>query len=136
MLVKFNPFGSVLARDPFFDDFFPTPQTSFDPRIDVKEDEKEFVVRAELPGLSKDDFKLTVENNVLTLEGEKKNEFEEKQDGYFRSERTFGAFRRSFRLTDSVDAKKIKAEYEKGVLNITIPKAEKAKPKLIEVSVK
>ncbi len=136
MLVKFNPFGSVVARDPFFDDFFPTTQTSFDPRIDVKEDEKEFVVRAELPGLSKDDFKLTVENNVLTLEGEKKNEFEEKQDGYFRSERTFGAFRRSFRLTDSVDPKKIKAEYEQGVLNITIPKAEKAKPKLIEVSVK
>ncbi len=136
MLVKFNPFGSAVARDLFFDDFFPVAQTSFEPRIDVKENEKEFVVRAELPGLSKDDFKLSVENNVLTLEGEKKNEFEEKQDGYFRRERTFGAFRRSFRLTDSVDAKKIKAQYEQGVLNITIPKAEKAKPKLIEVSVK
>lgn len=136
MLVKFNPFGSVVRRDSFFDDFFTPVSTGFEPHVDVKENDKEFHIVAELPGLDKNDFKLTVENNVLTLEGEKKIENEEKADNYFRSERSYGTFKRSFRLTDSVDSKKISAEYKNGILQVRIPKAEKAKPKEIEIAVK
>ncbi len=139
MLVEVNPFSTLLNREPLFDDFFkpnfPLAGRGFEPTIDVLENEKEFVVKAELPGLSKDDFKLTVENNTLTLEGEKKFEGEEEKEDSHRIERSYGAFKRSFRLTDSVDSKKIKADYKNGVLEITIPKAEKAKPKQIEISV-
>jgi len=135
MLVKFNPLNSVLSRDSFFDDFFTPAKTGFDPRIDVVENEKDFLVTAELPGLDKKDFKLTVENNVLILEGEKKSSSEEKDDNYFRIERSYGAFRRAFRLTDSVDSKKIKADYKNGILEVIIPKAAKAKPKEIEIAV-
>lgn len=137
MLVKWNPFGSLLNQG-LLDDFFSTdfPVTrGFDPVIDVKEDEKDFVIKAELPGLNKDDFKLTVEDNSLILEGEKKLEKEDKRDNFYRSERSYGSFRRVFRLTDSVDSKKISADYKNGILSITIPKTEKAKPKSVEVKV-
>ncbi|MFQ5650805.1 MAG: Hsp20/alpha crystallin family protein [bacterium] len=140
MLVKVNPFRSLLNHDTLFDDFFtvdyPAVARSFEPRIDVRETEKEFVVTAELPGLNKDDFKLTIEDNILTLEGEKKFEREEKKDNYYRAERSYGAFKRAFRLTDSVDSKKIKADYTNGVLEITLPKAAKVKPKEIAINVK
>lgn len=138
MLVKWNP-SSLLNHGSLFDDFFstdfPVRTRTFDPVIDVKENEKDFVINAELPGLSKDDFKLTVEDNSLTLEGEKKVEKEENDDNAYRSERSYGAFKRVFRLTDSVDSKKIAADYKNGILSITIPKTEKAKPKSIEVKV-
>ena len=103
MLVKFNPLNSLLTRDSFFDDFFdtnfPVATNGFEPKVDVTENEKAFEVSAELPGLTKDDFTLTVENNVLTLEGEKKYEHEEKDDNFYRTERGYGSFKRSFRLT-------------------------------------
>ncbi len=139
MLVKWQPFGSLLDRDAWVDDFFNTRiaprSSSFEPTVEIKESEEAFVINAELPGLNKDDFKVTVENNYLTLEGEKKVEHEEKTDGYRRSERSFGSFKRTFRLTDSVDRKNIKADYSNGVLEITIPKTKEAKPKAIEVKV-
>ncbi len=139
MLVKWQPFGSLLDRDAWVDDFFNTriapTASSFEPTVEIQESEKAFVINAELPGLNKDDFKVTVENNYLTLEGEKKVEHEEKKDGYRRSERSFGSFKRTFRLTDSVDKKNINADYTNGVLAITIPKSKEAKPKAIEVKV-
>ncbi len=135
MLVKFNPLNSAVARDSFFGDFFPTVEKAFEPKVDIRENDKEFVVSAELPGLNKEDFKLTVENNVLILEGEKKVEHEETEEGYYQNERFSGAFKRSFRLTDSVNSKKIDADFKNGVLTITIPKAEKAKPKEIEIKI-
>ncbi|MFQ5709441.1 MAG: Hsp20/alpha crystallin family protein [bacterium] len=139
MLTKFNPMRALLPRDPFFDDFFdaafPVPQLAFEPKIDVKESEKEFVINAELPGLEKNDFKLVLENDVLTLEGEKKYEHEEKKDEYYRSERSYGSFRRSFRLTNEVEKNKIKADYKNGILKITIPKSQKALPKQVEINV-
>ena len=140
MLVKFNPFNAALSRDTVLDDFFsanfPIANRAFEPKIDVRETENDFVVAAELPGLQKDDFKLTIENNVLTIEGEKKSGQEEKRDNYYRRERSYGAFRRSFRLAEGIDSKHIKAEYNNGILEVTIPKGEKAKAKNIEVSVK
>ena len=139
MLVKWNPVGALLNHGSLLDDFFnpdlPLHSRGFDPVIDVKETEKNFLINAELPGLSKDDFKLTVENNSLTLEGEKKVETEENGDNAHRSERSYGAFKRIFRLTDSVDSKKIAADYTNGILSITVTKTEKAKPKQIEVKV-
>jgi len=139
MLVKWNPVGALLNQGSLLNDFFntdfPLHSRGFDPVIDVKETEKNFLITAELPGLSKDDFKLTVEDNSLTLEGEKKVEKEEKSDNPYRTERSYGAFKRVFRLTDSVDSKKIAADYTNGILSVTVPKTEKAKPKQIEVKV-
>ncbi len=139
MLVKWNPVGALLNQGSLLEDFFntdfPLRSRGFDPVIDVKENEKDFLIHAELPGLSKDDFKLTVEDNSLTLEGEKKVAKEEKSDNAYRTERSYGAFKRVFRLTDSVDSKKIAADYTNGILSITVPKTEKAKPKQIEVKV-
>ncbi|MFQ6113363.1 MAG: Hsp20/alpha crystallin family protein [bacterium] len=139
MLVKWRPFESLVNLDPFFEDVFdrnfPVRTATFEPRIDVKETNKEYVLSAELPGLNKDDFKLTLENDVLTLEGEKKYEHEEKDENYYRAERSYGAFKRSFRLTNEVERDKIKADYKNGVLSITIPKAKSAQPKAIDISV-
>ncbi len=139
MLVEWKPFGSVANSDSFCNDFFDksvrTASPGFDPRVDVAENEKNFVIAAELPGLAKDDFKITVENNTLILEGEKKIEKEDKGENYTRSERSYGKFSRAFRLTDSVDGGKIKADYKNGILEIVIPKTEKAKPKQIEVKI-
>ena len=134
MLVKWQPFGSLVNRD-FVNDFMPVRSTAFEPKIDVKENEKSFVIEAELPGLNQDDFNVTIENNVLTLEGEKKHEHKEESGNSYRSERMYGKFRRSFRLTNEVDSKKIEAEYTNGILTINIPKSEKAKPKQIDVKV-
>lgn len=139
MLVKWSPFGSVVNNDSVFSDFFnesfPVANPGFEPRVDVRENDKNFVITAELPGLAKDDFKITVENNTLVLEGEKKVEKEDVGENTYRSERSQGKFHRAFRLTDSVDSGKIKADYKNGILEIEIPKTEKAKPKQIEVKV-
>lgn len=139
MLVKWQPVRSLFNTGSVFDEFFneswPARVEGFDPHIDVRENDKHFEISAELPGLNKDDFKLSVENNVLTLEGQKKYENEEKKDNYYRSERRYGAFRRQFRLNDSVDASKISADYKNGILKIEVPKTPKAKPKAIDVKV-
>jgi len=137
MLVKWRPLSSIIPGESLFEDFFnsdfPALVTRFEPRIDIKETDKEFMIVAELPGMEKDDFKLTIEDNMLVLEGEKKVEAEDKDTNYYRSERSYGSFRRSFRLNDTVDSKKIDANYKNGVLTITIPKTEKSKPKQIAI---
>ncbi len=139
MLVKWSPFGSVVNDDSVFSDFFnesfPVAKRGFEPKVDVRENDKNFIIVAELPGLAKDDFKITVENNTLVLEGEKKITNEDKDENTYRSERSHGKFHRAFRLTESVDSGKIKADYKNGILEIEIPKTEKAKPKQIEVKV-
>jgi len=135
MLVKFNPLNAAFHQDSTFDDFFTPAGRGFEPTIDVQENEKDYIVSAELPGLDKKDFKLTVKDNLLVLEGEKKSEKEEKGEKYLRSERSFGAFKRSFRLSDDVDAKKVTADFKNGILQIKISKSEKAKPMEIEVAV-
>jgi HSP20 family protein len=98
---------------------------------------KEVAIRitAEIPGVRAEDVKLTVENNVLTIQGTKQQVAEERTDRVHRYERTYGAFERSFTLPTTVDANAIKATYENGVLTVTLPKVEKAKPRQIEVQV-
>jgi HSP20 family protein len=105
------------------------------PAMDVLETEDKVVLRAELPGMTQEDVHLTVENNVLTLSGEKNFSHEESEGHYRRIESRYGSFYRSFTLPSTVDQEKIDANFRNGVLEIVLPKAEKAKPKKIEVKV-
>jgi HSP20 family protein len=107
----------------------------WNPPVDIIEDKDGLVLKAELPGMDKKDIEVRVENNVLTLQGERKRESETKEDGYYRCERAYGTFSRSFSLPTSVDTSKIGAEYKDGVLSVSLPKAEEAKPKQIDVKV-
>ena len=108
------------------------------PPVDVTEDEKGFVITAELPGMSEKDVDVTVTNDMLTIKGEKREEKETKDKNYYVSERRFGAFQRSFPLSDSIDRDKIEATFEKGMLTLTLPKAQEAvqQQKKIEVKAK
>jgi len=106
------------------------------PAVDVFEDKESLKIVAELPGLKPEDVKITMENNTLTLRGEKKQVAEEKNERVHRYERSYGSFERSFSLPNTVDAEKAAASFENGVLTITLPKAEKAKPREIAVAAK
>jgi HSP20 family protein len=117
-------FDSFLGREPIG---WPTMSrmTTPDivrPDVDIHETEKEIVLEVELPGLNEKDINVMVRNGVLSLKGEKKSERDEKKDTYHLVERSYGAFERSFRLPDSVDEDKIKADFDKGVLRIVVPK--------------
>ncbi|HXF94428.1 MAG TPA: Hsp20/alpha crystallin family protein [Nitrospiraceae bacterium] len=105
------------------------------PLVDITEDDKEYLIKAELPEVKKEDVKLTIEDNVLSISGERKYEKEEKGRKYHRMERAYGSFMRSFTLPDDADGSKVSAEYKDGVLKVHVPKSEKAKPKAIEVKV-
>ncbi len=103
------------------------------PTVDILENDHSFVVRTELPGVEKDDVKVHINNGVLTIKGEKK--VESKDDKRHRVECAYGSFVRSFTLPQDVDIEKVEAAYKNGILNLAIPKQEKAKPKQIEVKV-
>jgi HSP20 family protein len=106
------------------------------PRVDIAETDKEFSIRAEIPEVKKEDVKVTVDNGVLSLRGERKQEKEEKGKKFHRIERFYGSFTRSFTLPDNVDESKIEASYKDGMLYLTIPKTEETKPKAIDVKIK
>jgi len=108
---------------------------SWAPSVDIYEQEGNLVLKAELPGIDPKDVDVRVENNVLTLSGERKLDTEVKRDGYHRVERSYGAFSRSFTLPNVVDTDKIKAEFKEGVLRLVLPKKEEAKPKQISISI-
>jgi len=108
---------------------------SWAPAVDIYEQEGNIVLKAELPGVEPKDVDIRVENNVLTLRGERKFDNEVKQDNYHRVERAYGTFSRSFTLPSAVDTEKIKAEYKDGLLRVTLPTREEAKPKQISISV-
>ncbi len=105
------------------------------PNVDVYETEGGYVLKAELPGVSKEDIKIDINDNVLTLKGEKKFEEKTEKDNYLRIERSYGSFTRTFALSDKVDSENIKAAYKDGVLEVTLPKKEEAKPKEIKVEI-
>ena len=105
------------------------------PLVDIVEDDKEYLIKAELPEMKKDDIKVTVEHGVLSITGERKFEKEEKGRKYHRVERAYGTFTRSFTLPDDADASKINAEFKDGVLRVHLGKSEHARPKTIEVKV-
>ncbi len=108
------------------------------PAVDITETTDEWILAADLPGLTTEDVSVSVENSVLTISGERKREYEEGPNGhgYHTVERRYGRFERSFRLPQSVNAEKVRAEFTNGVLRVSLPKAETAKPRKIEVKVK
>ena len=147
-IVRWRPFEDLLNMQDemsrFLDSFFgeraparraEESQSSWLPRVDISESENEILVRADAPGMSKDDIKITMSENVLTISGEKKIERDEKKENYHRIERVFGSFQRNFYIPSNVDAEKINASYKDGVLSVALPKKEEAKPKEIPVHV-
>ncbi|MCI0337479.1 MAG: Hsp20/alpha crystallin family protein [Acidobacteria bacterium] len=149
-------FGGIISRDPFLRDFeqrmrrifgegfgrFFEPSaeeswslTAWAPSCDIYETDNEIVVKAELPEVKKENIKVSLENNVLMIYGERKFEEETRKENYHRVERSYGEFMRSFTLPSFVDPNKINAEYKDGVLRVTIAKREEAKPKQVEVKV-
>jgi HSP20 family protein len=146
-LVKWDPFRELEEMSDRLNRMFTRPATwqghgneimtvaDWTPTVDISETETEFLIKAELPDIKKEAVKVTVEDGVLTIRGERTREKEEKGKKYHRVERSYGRFVRSFTLPDSVDAAAVKAEYADGVLNLHLPKSEKAKPKQIEVRV-
>ena len=106
------------------------------PAVDIYETPDSIVLQAELPGLSKDDIDIQVRDNVLTLKGERRSEKEVKEGNYLRVERAYGGFQRAFTLPAAVQADRIRAVFKDGVLDVSIPKAEEAKPKQIKIEVK
>lgn len=142
-LIKYRPHRSLLpVRD--WTNFFFGPsllsrgeeeEKSFLPRVDVTENEESFVLTAETPGLDAKDVKVELEEGILKLSAEHKEEKEEKKGNYHIKERRSGSFVRSFRLPDNVDPEKIEATAKDGVLTLTIPKVEPEEPKRIEIEV-
>ena len=104
------------------------------PAVDLLERDDSLVLKADLPGLSEDDVQIEVRDNVLTIAGERKAEHEHKQNGYYRVERSFGRFSRSLQLPEGVDTDRIAASFEKGVLEVTIPKPQQPQPRRIEIA--
>jgi len=109
--------------------------TAWAPAVDIYETEHELVVKADLPEVDPKDLDIRVENNILTIRGERKFEKKVKEENYLRVERAYGTFARSFTLANTVNSDAIKADYQNGVLTLTIPKREEAKPKQIKVNV-
>ena len=103
------------------------------PAVDISETDAEYLIKAELPEVKKEDVKVTVQHGVLTIHGERKHEKDEKGKRYHRVERSYGSFTRSFTLPDEVDETKVRAEYKDGMLHLHLPKSEKVKPKAIDV---
>ena len=105
------------------------------PTVDITEDEKEYLIKAELPEIKKEDVKVQLLDGVLTIEGERKQEKEEKGKRFHKVERSYGKFVRQFALPTEVDPAKVQAEFKEGMLNVHLPKTEAAKPKSVEVKV-
>ena len=105
------------------------------PSVDISETDAAYLVKAEIPGVKKEDVKVTVQDGMLTIQGERRQEKEEKGKKFHRVERSYGCFTRSFRVPGDADENSVKAEFKDGMLNVTLNKSRKAKPKSIEVSV-
>jgi len=112
-----------------------TYEGSWVPAVDVVESENNYTIKADLPGLKKEELSVSVDGDVLTIKGEKKEESESKEEGLIRRERSTGSFYRSVLLPNSVDVTQIKASYKNGVLELTAPKKEESKPNLIDIDV-
>jgi len=125
--------------DRIFDDFFTTGkreglvEAGWYPAVDVLEDTDKFTLKAEVPGLTEKDVQIAVEENAISIRGEKKEEKEEKGMHYHKLERSYGAFSRNFQLPSNVNREQISAQYRDGILEITLPKTTQSKPKIVEI---
>lgn len=139
-LIRWNPYRNLrtLPRDldSFFNDFgldYRSSDKVWAPSVDIVETEDNYKLKAEIPGMNKDDIKISFEDHVLTLSGERKNESEENEKNLHRVERFYGKFQRSFHLPEGIKTDDISAKYKDGVLTIDVPKAEEVKPKEIAI---
>jgi HSP20 family protein len=141
-IIRWNPFHEFAGLNRIFDEnlFWPGRDEflggAWTPQVDIFEDDNQIKVTVALPGLDQKEVKVNVENNMLTISGERRLEHEDKKDKYSRVEQFYGSFSRSFTLPHTVDGAKADATMEKGVLTIVLPQREEAKPKMIEVKVK
>ena len=135
MLVKWNSFPATLFSE-LENAFWRDTVVEFAPRVDVSEGKDKFTVRAELPGVSREQVKITVENDVLTLSGEKRYSEDKQESNYRLREAAYGKFERRFRLGNNLDREHITADYKDGVLEITLPKSAQAQSKEIAIKVK
>jgi len=148
-LVRWEPFQNLASiqnrMNRIFEDAFQGPRSGAEddwalggnwaPAVDIFEQDGNIVLKAELPGVDAKDVDIRVENNILSLRGERKFSSDVKRESYHRVERAYGSFSRSFTLPSVVDTEKIKADYKDGVLQVTLPQKEEAKPKQISISV-
>lgn len=144
-LVRWNPMRDMFSlsdrMNRVFDGFFyPTTRDDesmsmwdWNPAVDIYDEKDHIVIKAEIPGVDKKDITVDIKDRVLTLKGERSSDNEEKKDNFYRRERTFGKFERSFSLPAQVDLDKVKADYKDGILKIEIPKPEGQKPKQITI---
>jgi HSP20 family protein len=143
-IVRYDPFRDLRTLQEEVNRLFSTNMTrafgdegiargAWAPSVDIYENKDQIVLEAELPGMKQEDFDLSIENNVITLRGERRFEKTEETDNYHRVERSYGAFTRSFTLPQTVSAEGAKAEYNNGVLRVTLPKREETKARRIEV---
>jgi len=128
-----SPYTIDRFFDPFFDWDTETSLVTFAPEVDIEEKDTEYVVTVELPGVKKDDVKISLKDNVLTISGEKKRVKKINKKNFYQCERVFCSFERSFRLPELVDHEKIEAEFKDGILTIVVPKSPESKPKSIEI---
>jgi HSP20 family protein len=142
-ITPWRPFRELEEWERRFDDLFgrslwrlPVEERGWMPAVDVFEKEDRFVVKAELPGMKEDDIDVSAVGDTLSIKGEKKTETEIQEEGYYRCERGYGSFYRSIPIPSNVDANKIEASFEDGVLEVALPKSAKIKPKKIAVSAK
>lgn len=133
MLTRFDPFAEMSRLQDEMRRTWGGSSSSFSPAVDIFEDKEGIHVKAEVPGMKAEDIHLQVENNVLTLSGERKLEKEDRRDGYHRIERAYGRFSRSFVLPNLVDAEKIVAQVKDGVLSVLLPKKAEAQARRVEV---
>jgi HSP20 family protein len=143
-IVRYDPFRDLRTLQDEVNRLFSTNLTrafgdegiargAWNPSVDIYENKDQIVLEAELPGMNREDFDLTVENNVITLRGERRFEKKDDGDNYHRVERSYGSFTRSFTLPQTVSAEGAQAEYRNGVLRVTLPKREEVKARRIEI---
>ncbi len=144
-IVRYDPFRDLRTLQEEVNRLFSTNLTrsfgeegigrgAWSPSVDIYENKDQIVLEAELPGMDREDFDLSIENNVITLRGERNFEKKEENDNYHRVERSYGSFTRSFTLPQTVSAEGATAEYQNGVLRVTLPKREETKARRIEIS--
>jgi HSP20 family protein len=143
-VIRWEPFRNVNSlQEQFsrlFDTSFPgrsseSDLTTWAPAVDIQETENELVLKADLPGVEEKDIDVRIENNTLTIRGERKFEKQLNEDNYLRVERSYGSFSRSFSLPNTINTEAIKAEYKNGVLTVQLPKRAESKPKQVKVNV-
>lgn len=146
-IVKFDPFKELEDVSSRLSRMFGRPLGRLDansdmlamvdwtPSADISETDTAYLIKADIPGVKKEDVKVTIQEGMLTIQGERKMEKEEEDKKFHRIERSYGSFMRSFRLPDDADESAVKAEFKDGMLNVTVTKSAKAKPKSINVSV-